>query len=478
MNNRNLSMLVDFYEMTMGNGYLLHGQGEKTVYFDMFFRRVPDGGGYAIFAGLEQVIDYIKNLKFTDEDIEYLKSKNIFSDQFLEYLKNFRFICDIYSVPEGTPVFPGEPLITVKGPAIQAQLIETMVLLSINHQSLIATKASRIVRAADGRPVMEFGSRRAQGSDGAILGARASYIGGCCGTACTIADREFNVPALGTMAHSWIQLFPTELEAFEAYADVYPENCVFLADTYNVLKSGVPNAIKVFEKLAAKGIRPGGIRIDSGDIAYLSKKARKMLDEAGFPDCKIVVSNSMDEYIIRDLLMQGAKIDSFGVGERLVTSKSEPVFGGVYKLTAIEENGEIIPKIKLSENASKITNPGFKKPVRLFCKKTGMALADVILMHDEEIDETKPYEIFDPEFTYKRKKLEGFTAKNLQVPIFINGECVYSLPSIEEIRDYSKVQLSYIWDEVKRFENPHKYYVDLSGKLWDLKQRLLNESSM
>ena len=478
MENRNLSMLVDFYEMTMVNGYLVHGQGEKTVYFDMFFRRVPDEGGYAIFAGLEQVIDYIRNLRFTDDDIEYFRSKNIFSDVFLEYLRNFKFSCDVYSVPEGTPVFPGEPLITVKGPAVQAQLIETMLLLSVNHQSLIATKASRIVRAADGRPVMEFGSRRAQGSDGAILGARASYIGGCCGTACTIADRDFRVPALGTMAHSWVQLFPSELDAFRAYADVYPDNCVFLVDTYNVLKSGVPNAIKVFEELDKKGYRPGGIRIDSGDIAYLSKKARKMLDNAGFADCKIVVSNSMDEYIIRDLLIQGAEIDSFGVGERLVTSKSEPVFGGVYKLTAIEENGQIIPKIKLSENASKITNPGYKKPVRLFCNETGKALADVILLNDEEIDETKPYVIFDPEFTYKKKKLEGFTVKNLQVPVFINGECVYTSPSIEEIRNYSKEQLSLIWDEVKRFENPHKYYVDLSEKLWNMKQKLLNESSL
>lgn len=478
MENRNLSMLVDFYEMTMGNGYLVHGQGEKTVYFDIFFRRVPDEGGYAIFAGLEQVIDYIRNLRFTDDDIEYFRNKNIFSDVFLEYLRNFKFSCDVYSVPEGTPVFPGEPLITVKGPAVQAQLIETMLLLSVNHQSLIATKASRIVRAADGRPVMEFGSRRAQGSDGAILGARASYIGGCCGTACTIADRDFRVPALGTMAHSWVQLFPSELDAFRAYADVYPDNCVFLVDTYNVLKSGVPNAIKVFEELDKKGYRPGGIRIDSGDIAYLSKKARKMLDNAGFADCKIVVSNSMDEYIIRDLLIQGAEIDSFGVGERLVTSKSEPVFGGVYKLTAIEENGQIIPKIKLSENASKITNPGYKKPVRLFCNETGKALADVILLNDEEIDETKPYVIFDPEFTYKKKKLEGFTVKNLQVPVFINGECVYTSPSIEEIRNYSKEQLSLIWDEVKRFENPHKYYVDLSEKLWNMKQKLLNESSL
>lgn len=445
MNKHNLSMLVDFYELTMGNGYLLHEYSEKTVYFDMFFRRIPDGGGYAIFAGLEQIIEYLKNLEFTDEDIEYLRGKNMFSDKFLEYLKNFKFECDLWSVREGTPVFPNEPLITVKGPVIQVQLIETMILLFINHQSLIATKASRIVRAAQG----------------------------CCGTACTMADRDYSVPALGTMAHSWVQLFPTELEAFEAYAEAYPENCVFLVDTYNTLKSGVPNAVKVFEKLAEKGYRPGGIRIDSGDIAYLSKKARKILDDAGFEDCKITVSNSLDEYIIRDLLMQGAEIDRFGVGERLITSKSEPVFGGVYKLVAVEENGEILPKIKLSDNVTKITNPGYKKPVRLFCKETGMALADVILLNDENIDDTKPYEIFDPEFTYKRKKLSNFTVKNLQIPVFKKGKCVYESPSIEEIREYSKTQLSLIWDEVKRFENPHKYYVDLSEKLWNMKQKLI-----
>lgn len=478
MNKHNLSMLVDFYELTMGNAYLLNEYSERTVYFDMFFRRIPDGGGYALFAGLEQVIEYLQNLRFTDEDIEYLRRKNIFSERFLKYLKNFKFECDVWSVREGTPVFPNEPIITVKGPAIQAQLIETMILLFINHQSLIATKASRIVRAAQGRPVIEYGSRRAQGGDGAVLGARASYIAGCCGTACTMADRVYGVPAAGTMAHSWVQLFPTELEAFEAYAEVYPENCVFLVDTYNTLKSGVPNAVKVFKKLAKKGYRPGGIRIDSGDIAYLSKKARKILNDAGFEDCKIIVSNSLDEYIIRDLLMQGAEVDRFGVGERLITSKSEPVFGGVYKLTAVEENGEILPKIKLSENVTKITNPGYKKPVRLFCRKTGMALADIILLHDEHIDDKKSFEIFDPEFTYKRKILSDFTAENLQIPIFEKGKCVYKSPSIEEIREYSETQLSFIWDEVKRFENPHKYYVDLSEKLWNMKQKLLRNVNM
>lgn len=478
MDNRNLTMLVDFYEMTMANGYLENGIGNRIVYFDMFFRKVPDNAGYAIFAGLQQLIEYIENLKFTQEDIEYLRDKGIFSEGFLEYLKNFEFSCDIWSVPEGTPVFPGEPLITVRGPAIQAQFIETMLLLTINHQSLIATKASRIVRAAGGRPVMEFGSRRAQGYDGAVYGARAAYIGGCCGTACAISDREFGVPALGTMAHSWVQLFDSELEAFRAYAKTYPEGCVLLVDTYNVLKSGIPNAITVFRELAQKGIRPGGIRIDSGDIAYLSKKARAMLDEAGFEDCKIVISNSLDEYIIRDLIVQGAQIDSFGVGERLVTSKSEPVFGGVYKLVAAEKDGEIIPKIKLSENAVKITNPGFKSLWRLFDNVSGKAVADVITLADEVINDKEPYIIFDPEFTYKKKIVIDFTAKRLRKPVFEKGKCVYNKLSIEEIRDYCESQLDTIWDEVKRFENPHEYYVDLSKPLWEMKHRLLDKYFM
>lgn len=478
MDNRNLTMLVDFYEMTMANGYLENGIGNRIVYFDMFFRKVPDNAGYAIFAGLQQLIEYIENLKFTQEDIEYLRDKGIFSEGFLEYLKNFEFSCDIWSVPEGTPVFPGEPLITVRGPAIQAQFIETMLLLTINHQSLIATKASRIVRAAGGRPVMEFGSRRAQGYDGAVYGARAAYIGGCCGTACAISDREFGVPALGTMAHSWVQLFDSELEAFRAYAKTYPEGCVLLVDTYNVLKSGIPNAITVFRELAQKGIRPGGIRIDSGDIAYLSKKARAMLDEAGFEDCKIVISNSLDEYIIRDLIVQGAQIDSFGVGERLVTSKSEPVFGGVYKLVAAEKDEEIIPKIKLSENAVKITNPGFKSLWRLFDNVSGKAVADVITLADEVINDKEPYIIFDPEFTYKKKIVIDFTAKRLREPVFEKGKCVYNKLSIEEIRDYCESQLDTIWDEVKRFENPHEYYVDLSKPLWEMKHRLLDKYFM
>ncbi len=478
MENRNLSMLVDFYEMTMGNGYLVHGQGEKTVYFDMFFRRVPDEGGYAIFAGLEQVIDYIRNLRFTDDDIEYFKSKNIFSDVFLEYLRNFKFSCDVYSVPEGTPVFPGEPLITVKGPAVQAQLIETMLLLSVNHQSLIATKASRIVRAADGRPVMEFGSRRAQGSDGAILGARASYIGGCCGTACTIADRDFRVPALGTMAHSWVQLFPSELDAFRAYADVYPDNCVFLVDTYNVLKSGVPNAIKVFEELDKKGYRPGGIRIDSGDIAYLSKKARKMLDDAGYEDCSICASNSLDEFTIRDILMEGACVDSFGVGERMITSSSEPVFGGVYKLAGIEdEHGNIIPKIKISENTAKITTPCFKNVWRLYDRTSGKAIADVVTLFDEVIDDSKPYTIFDPVNTWKRKTVESFHAVPLRQQIFKHGKNMTTPKSLQEIQAYCKEQVDTLWPEVLRFDHPHKYYVDLSQRLWNIKAELLQKNN-
>lgn len=474
---RNLTMLVDFYELTMANGYLENGLTDTLTCFDLFFRRVPDQGGLAIFAGLEQVVEFLRNLRFTDEDLEYLREKNLFSEQFLAYLADFRFACDVWAIPEGTPIFPQEPLITVRGPAIQAQFIETMLLLTVNHQSLIATKASRIVRAAEGKPVMEFGSRRAQGSDGALYGARAAYIAGCAGTACAITDREFGVPALGTMAHSWVQMFPTELEAFRAYAKVYPDACTLLVDTYNVLKSGVPNAITVFQELKAAGHTPQGIRIDSGDIAYLSKKARIMLDEAGLSEVKIVASNSLDEYIIRDLLVQGAKIDSFGVGERLVTSRSEPVFGGVYKLVAAgtpDNPDALIPKIKLSENAVKITNPGFKTPWRLFDKETGMAIADVITLADEVIDDSKPYVIFDPEFTYKRKKLENFTAKRLQVPVFEKGVCVYECPDIQEIRAYCAAQMDTIWDEVKRFENPHAYYVDLSEPLWKLKREMLD----
>ncbi len=477
VNNLNLTMLTDFYEFTMANGFFVEGIGEKQVYFDMFFRKIPDNGGFAIMAGVEQVIDYLKNLAFTDDDIEYLKSKNIFDERFLRYLADFKFECDVWAIPEGTPIFPGEPLITVKGPAVQAQFIETMILLSINHQSLIATKANRIVRAADGRPVMEFGSRRSQGAHAAMLGARAAYIGGCVGTACAITDRDFGVPALGTMAHSWVQLFDSEYEAFEAYARTYPDSCTLLIDTYNVLNSGLPNAIKVFDEvLKPMGKRPKGVRIDSGDITYLSKKCRKLLDSAGYPDCTIVASNSLDENIIRDIQIQGAKIDSYGVGERLITSRSEPVFGGVYKLVAAEDDkGNIIPKIKVSENVSKITTPGFKQVYRLYSKDTSAAIADVVTLHDEVIDNFKPYLLFDPEHTWKHKKVTDFYARPLMKQIFKHGECVYETPPLNVIQEYCKMEIDGLWEEVKRFENPHRYYVDLSKSLWQIKYDLLSK---
>ncbi len=479
MNKMNLTMLTDFYELTMANGYFENGLKDKCAYFDMFFRKIPDNGGFAIMAGVQQLIEYIKSIRFEEKDIEYLRGKNIFNEQFLEYLKNFKFSCDVWAIPEGTPIFPNEPILTIRGPVIEAQFIETMVLLTINHQSLIATKSNRIVRAAAGREVMEFGSRRAQGYDGAIYGARAAYIGGCVGTACTIGESEFGIPAIGTMAHSWIQMFPNELEAFRAYARTYPDNCTLLVDTYNVLKSGVPNAIKVFnEEIVSKGFRPKGIRIDSGDITYLSREARKMLDEAGFTDCKIVASNSLDEYIIRDILTQGAQVDLFGVGERLITSKSEPVFGGVYKLVAVDENGKLLPKIKLSENVGKITNPGFKQTWRLYDKASGKAIADVLTEFDEVIDENKPYELFDPEYTWKRKTVTNFEAKKLLTRIFDKGECVYESPDLKDIKDYCKEQVDTLWDEVKRFENPHKYYVDLSMTIWQIKEKLLKEFSV
>lgn len=470
----NATLLCDFYELTMANGYFELGKGGEIAYFDVFFRKVPDGGGFAIAAGLEQVIDYIKNLRFTEEDIEFLRSKNMFSEGFLKYLSDFRFTGDIYAVPEGTPIFPGEPIMTVRAPSIEAQFIETFLLLCINHQSLIATKANRVVRAAEGRPVMEFGSRRAQGADGAILGARAAYIGGCSATACTISDRDYAIPATGTMAHSWVQMFDSEYEAFVSYCKMYPQNATLLVDTYDVLKSGIPNAIKAFrEVLWPLGIKKCGIRLDSGDITYLTKKARKMLDEAGLDECRIVVSNSLDENIIRDIIAQGAKIDSFGVGERLITAKSNPVFGGVYKLVAKEEGGRIVPKIKISENPEKITNPHFKKVYRILDGETGLAIADLLCVHDEVIDETKPLTLFDPVETWKKKTVTGFKARELLVPVFKGGECVYKCPHISEIREYCKEEVASLWEEVKRFENPHKYYVDLSEKLWNIKHELL-----
>lgn len=475
----NLTLLTDFYELTMANGYFHNGFADKIAYFDMFFRKIPEYGGFAIMAGVEQFMEYLINLNFSDEDIAYLREKQLFCEEFLQYLKEFKFSCDVWAIPEGTPIFPNEPIVTVRGPVIQAQFIETMLLLTINHQSLIATKANRIVRAAQGKAVLEFGSRRAQGAEGALMGARAAYIGGCRGTACTLAEKEFGIPAVGTMAHSWVQMFPSELEAFRAYARSYPDKCTLLVDTYSTLKSGVPNAIKVFqEELEPKGFRPAGIRIDSGDIAYLSGKARKMLDEAGFPDCKIIASNSLDEYLIRELLLQGAEVDAFGVGERLITAKAEPVFGGVYKLAAIEENGVITPKIKLSENVEKITNPGHKQVWRLFDRESGKAFADVITLADESIDCSKAYEIFDPRFTWKKKIVSNFYAKKLQVQIFEQGRCIYNSPGMNEIQEYCKEQIGSLWDEMLRFEYPHKYYVDLSAPLWKMKDELLREYAM
>ncbi len=476
----NLTMLCDFYEFTMSNGYFQNGFYKKNVYFDVFFRKVPDNGGFAIAAGLEQVIDYIKNLHFDEEDINYLRSRGIFDEKFLDYLKDFKFSGDIYAIPEGTPVFPNEPVMTVKAPAIEAQLIETFVLLTLNHQTLIATKANRIVRAAQGKTVIEFGSRRAQGASGAVDGARAAYIGGCVGTACTLTEQLYGVPAGGTMAHSWIQMFDSEYDAFKTYCELYPDNPTLLVDTYNTLKSGIPNAIKVFkEVLLPKGKTEFSIRLDSGDISYLSKKARKMLDEAGLENCKIVASNALDEYLIRDLMMQGAKVDTFGVGERLITSSSSPVFGGVYKLVAVEnEGGEIVPKIKVSENTTKITNPHFKKIYRYYDNESGKALADELCVYDEFVDSSKPHTIFDPNATWKTKTITDFTAKELLVPVFKNGECVYESPSIQEIADYCREQIDLLWDEVKRFENPHTYYVDLSKKLYEIKNILLNVYGM
>ena len=471
----NLTMLCDFYELTMGNGYFERGYKDRICYFDVFFRQCPDGGGFAIAAGLEQIVRYIRDLHFDPEDIEYLRGRNLFCEEFLQYLANFRFTGDIWAVPEGTPIFPKEPIITVRAPAIEAQLIETFLLLSINHQSLIATKANRVVRAAEGRTVLEFGSRRAQGADAAILGARAAYIGGCNGTACTISDQLYGVHAGGTMAHAWVQMFDSEYEAFKAYCEIYPTNAVLLVDTYNTLHSGVPNAIKAFnEVLKPMGITKCGIRLDSGDMAYLTQQARKMLDEAGWTECQISVSNSLDEYIIQDLLRQGAKIDMFGVGERLITARSEPVFGGVYKLAAVEDaDGNIQPKIKISENVGKITNPHFKKLYRFYGNDTGKAIADYLCVHDEVVDDSKDLTIFDPDATWKTKTVYNYTARELQVPIFKNGELVYSLPSLQEIKAYCTKEVDALWDEVTRFDNPHTYYVDLSQKLWDIKYDLL-----
>ncbi len=473
----NMTMLTDFYELTMANGYLRSGMGNTVGCFDMFFRKVPDDGGFAIMAGLEQIIEYFQNLHFFTEDIEYLRSKGMFSEEFLEYLRTFEFSCDVWAVEEGMVIFPNEPVIKVKGPIIQAQFVETAILLLFNHQSLVATKANRIVRAASGRAVMEFGSRRAHGADAAINGARAAYIGGCMGTACTVSDLVYGVPAVGTMAHSWVQLFDSEYEAFAAYAKEYPQNCVLLVDTYNTLKSGVPNAIRVFnEVLAPLGYRPKGIRIDSGDISYLAGKAREMLDDAGFSDCTICASNSLDEYLIREMLINGAPLDSFGVGERLITASSHPTFGGVYKLAAIvKEDGTEVPKIKLSDNVNKLTWPGNKEVWRLYDRETGKAIADVVTLAGEVIDDTKPYEIFDAESTWKRKVCENFRAERLLKQIFADGKCIYQLPELPDIQKRCRESVGTLWREVKRFENPHGYYVDYSQELWDLRHDMIKQ---
>ena len=477
-NGINLTMLCDFYELTMGNGYFLSDRKDRISYFDVFFRRVPDAGGFAIAAGLVQIVSYIQNLHFDPEDIAYLRSRGIFDERFLSYLENFRFSGDIWAVPEGTPIFPGEPVITVRAPAIEAQLLETYMLLEFNHQSLIATKASRICRAAEGRTVLEFGSRRAQGIAGAVTGARAAFIGGCAGTACTVSDQIYGVPAAGTMAHSWVQMFDSEYEAFVHYCRTYPENAVLLVDTYDSLRSGVPNAIRAFDEiLKPLGIKKCGIRFDSGDMAYLTKKARKMLDDAGWTECRITVSNSLDEHLIRDLIRQGARIDSFGVGERLITSKSEPVFGGVYKLCAVEDgDGNRIPKIKISENIEKITNPDFKKLYRFYDRETGKAEADYICLREETVADDQPLTICDPMARWKRKTMENYRAVELQVPVFRGGKLVYQLPTLNEIKAYCAKQIETLWPEVLRFENPHQYYVDLSDRLMALKDEMLHSA--
>ena len=474
---KNLTMLVDFYELTMMNGYLLNDVANKQVVFDVFYRKNPDNGGYAIMCGLQEIVEYINDLHFDEDDINYLRSKGIFSEEFLEYLKNYKFTGDIYAIPEGTPVFPYEPLITVKANIMDAQLIETMLLLTINHQSLIATKAYKIKAAAGDRLVMEFGGRRSHGISAAIEGARAAYIGGVDATATTLADQQYGVPAVGTIAHSWIQLFGNDYDAMKACAKAYPDNCSYLVDTFDVLNSGIPAVIKVNDEiLKPQGKYVKSVRLDSGDLAYLTKKMRKMLDDAGMEKTKIIVSNSLDEKLISDLLSQDAPIDSFGVGERLITAKSDPVFGGVYKLAAVEENGVFESRIKISENVEKITNPGFKKVYRLYDNETKKAIADVITFKDEIIDDSKPYEIFDPIYIWKKQTLENFTAVELQVPIFVNGKQVYDLPDIKEIREYREKQMETLYEEVKRLLNPHIYYVDLSKDLWFKKQEMLMKS--
>ena len=467
---RNLTLLTDLYQLTMGYGFYRHGKHEEEVVFDVFFRKNALIT-YSVFAGLEQAMDYLLNWRFDDEDIAYLRSLNLFSEDFLEYLKNMKFTGDVYAVKEGTPVFPGEPILTVKAPLIQAQFAETALLNILNHQTLIATKSSKICRATGGRGmVMEFGLRRAQGPDAGINGARAAIIGGCSSTSNVIAGQAFDVPVAGTMAHSWVMDYPTEYEAFRAYADAYPDNCLLLVDTYDTLRSGVPNAIKVFKELREAGHKPKGIRLDSGDLAYLSKKARKMMDEAGFPEAIICVSGDLDERSINSLIQQGAKIDSWGVGTKLITSEDLPALGGVYKLSAvIEKDGTITPKIKLSDNTAKITNPGFKKLYRLYDKENGMAIADLITLRDETVNDEQPLTLFHPVETWKQHEVENFRAEELQQTIVKGGKLVYEFPKLKEIREYSKGELAKFWEEYLRLDVPQLYKVDLSDKLHRLK---------
>lgn len=475
---RNITLVMDFYELTMSYDYFKKGKKDEIVYFDMFYRKNPDQGGYVLMAGLQQLIEAVKDMHFSDGDIDYLRSLNVFDEEFLSYLSHFKFEGTIWAVPEGTPVFPYEPLVTVKGKIIEAQLLETFLLVTINHQSLIATKTHRVVQEAKGRPVMEFGARRAQGYDGATYGARAAYIGGAAGTATVSAGKAFGIPVLGTMAHSFVQSFDTEFEAFKAYAEIYPDSCILLVDTYDTLKSGVPNAIKVAQEvLEPMGKTLAGIRIDSGDIAYLTKKARMMLDVAGLTDTKISISNSLDEYLIRSVLEQGAQIDSFGVGENMITSKSSPVFGGVYKMAAVEKDGTIIPKIKISENSEKITNPGYKKVYRLIENETGKAFADIVMFADETIDTSRDLTIYSQLDKWKNKTLTGgsYTYFELQKPVFMDGECVYEEKTLDEIRKNVKEQGALLWDEIFRLEYPHAYYVDLSEKLINYKLKMLEE---
>ena len=474
---RNLTMMTDFYELTMMQGYLRHGMADNIGVFDMFFRKRSDGQiMYAVMAGIEQLCEYIENLHFDAEDIDYLRSTGVFDEAFLTRLSDFHFTGEIYAVPEGTPVFPGEPIVRVRAPLFEAQLIETALLNIINHQTLIATKASRVVYAAKGGSVLEFGLRRAQGPDAGNYGARAAMIGGCRATSNVMTGQMFDVPISGTHAHSWVMSFPDELTAFRAYAESFPHACLLLVDTYDTLKSGVPNAIRVFRELRARGIEPMGIRLDSGDLAYLSIEARKMLDEAGFPDALICASSDLDEYVIQDLLMQGARIDTWGVGTRMITGDGCPALGGVYKLSAEYVGGRVVPKIKKSENPIKVTNPGVKKIFRIFDNETGRALADLIALEHETIDESMPLEIFDPIDTWKRKTITNFHVRELLVPLVRDGKRVYDLPALREICDYARQELSAFWDTYRRLNNPHVYKVDLSQELYDLKQQLLHEA--